>query len=149
MLDVQTVLTQSVRKSRTSAGAERQAQSSVTSSQPDGSASPMGIRQLKMQDGADLTAGRAVMVYSGEVEVGAAALVMSIVVDDPDMSLMVEVCAPARLTIARKLRSFIITEAVRREKVNRPKCSGTMRLGRNGMDKVGKQCPPRNLTTNR
>ena len=58
----QTVLTQSVRKSRTSAGAERHAQSSDTSSQPEGSASPIGMRQLKTHEGADWTAARAVIV---------------------------------------------------------------------------------------
>jgi hypothetical protein len=62
VLDWQTVFTQSVKKSRTSAGAERQAQFSVTSSQPEGSASPIGIRQLKTQEDADMTAGRAVIV---------------------------------------------------------------------------------------
>ena len=50
--------------SKTSLGAFKHAHSFVTSSQPDGSASPMGIRQLKMQEGCPVTAGRAVMVYS-------------------------------------------------------------------------------------
>ena len=62
---------QPVSTSRTSAGALRHAQSFVTSSQPDGSARPMGIRQLKTQEGCDVTCGRAVMLYSGEEEVGA------------------------------------------------------------------------------
>lgn len=111
MLDWQTVFTQSVRKSRTSDGAERHAQSSVTSSQPDGSASPMGIRQLKMQEGADSTAGSAVMVYSGEVEVNAAALEdMSIVLIDDDMSIELEVegAATARPTTVRRLRNIMM-----------------------------------------
>jgi hypothetical protein len=56
-----------VKKSRTSAGAERQAQFSVTSSQPEESASPIGMRQLNRHEGADCTAGRAVMLYSGEL----------------------------------------------------------------------------------
>jgi hypothetical protein len=67
VLDWQTVSTQPVKKSRTSAGAERQAQFSVTSSQPEESASPIGIMQLKRHEGADCTAGRAVMLYSGEL----------------------------------------------------------------------------------
>ena len=52
---------------RTSLGALRQAQFSVTSSQPEGSASPIGIRQLKTQGACDFTAGKAVIVYGGEV----------------------------------------------------------------------------------
>ena len=56
------MFTHSVRKLRASAGADKQAQSSDTSSQPEGSASPMGMRQLKTQEGADWTAGRAVIV---------------------------------------------------------------------------------------
>jgi hypothetical protein len=88
------VLTHSVRNSRTSAGAERHAQSSVTSSQPDESASPMGIRQLKTQEGADWTAGRAVMVYSGEVDVSTV--------------LEVEDCATASPTSVRRLRKFMM-----------------------------------------
>ena len=62
VLDWQTVLAHSVSASRTSAGALRQAQSFVTSSQPEGSASPMGIRQLKTQGAAVWRAGRAVIV---------------------------------------------------------------------------------------
>ena len=67
VLDLHTVATQSVRKAAASTGAERQAQFSVTSSQPEGSARPMGIRQLKTHEFCDLTAGRAVMVYGGEL----------------------------------------------------------------------------------
>jgi hypothetical protein len=116
-LDWQTVLMQSVRKLRTSAGAERHAQSSVTSSQPEGSASPMGIRQLKMQDGADSTAGRAVMVYSGEVDVDSAALAdvdMDVSLIEPDMSveLELEVVATARAAKLRRLWSFMMKVAV-------------------------------------
>ena len=55
---------QPVSTSSTSSGAIRHAHSFVTSSQPDGSARPMGIRQLYIQDGCDWTAGSAVMVYS-------------------------------------------------------------------------------------
>ena len=50
--------------SKTSLGALRHAHSFVTSSQPDGSASPMGIRQLKIHEGCPVTAGSAVMLYS-------------------------------------------------------------------------------------
>lgn len=62
MLDLQTVSTQPVRKSKTSFGALRQAQSLETSSQPDGSANPIGIIQLYTQEGCEMTAGSAVMV---------------------------------------------------------------------------------------
>jgi hypothetical protein len=51
-------------KPAASIGADRQAQSFVTSSQPDESASPIGIRQLKTQLGWLVTAGRSVMLYS-------------------------------------------------------------------------------------
>ena len=67
VLDLQTVAMQSVRKPAASTGAERQAQFSVTSSQPEGSARPIGIRQLKTHEFCDTTAGRAVMVYEGEL----------------------------------------------------------------------------------
>ena len=72
MLDLQTVSTQLVRTSKTSLGALRQAQSLETSSQPEGSANPIGIRQLYTHDGWEMTAGNAVMLYSGEEEVAAA-----------------------------------------------------------------------------
>jgi hypothetical protein len=67
VLDLQTVATQSVRKATASMGAERHAQLSVTSSQPEGSARPIGIRQLKTHEFCNTTAGRAVMVYGGEL----------------------------------------------------------------------------------
>lgn len=111
VLDWQTVLTQSVRKSSTSAGAERHAQSSVTSSQPEGSASPMGIKQLKIQDGADLTAGRAVIVYSGEIDVEAASIVdmdMELIAPDMSLALEVEAAATARRAKVRRLRTFMM-----------------------------------------
>lgn len=67
VLDLQTVATQSVRKAAASMGAERQAQFSVTLLQPEGPAIPIGIRQLKTHEFWDTTAGRAVMVYGGEL----------------------------------------------------------------------------------
>jgi hypothetical protein len=67
VLDLQTVATQSVRKATASMGAERQAQFSVTLLQPEGPARPIGIRQLKTHEFWDTTAGRAVMVYGGEL----------------------------------------------------------------------------------
>ena len=76
MLDLHTVSMQPVSTSKTSLGALRQAQSLDTSSQPDGSANPMGIRQLYTQDGCDMTAGRAVMLYAGEEDVAAALMGM-------------------------------------------------------------------------
>lgn len=65
MLEEQTVLMHSVMTWMASIGAERQAQSWSTSSQPLGSARPIGLRQLKTQGAADwrlMTAGTAVMV---------------------------------------------------------------------------------------
>jgi len=49
-----------------SGGAERHAQLLVTSSHPEGSARPIGIRQLKIQLGWDVIWGSAVMEYSPE-----------------------------------------------------------------------------------
>ena len=75
VLDRHTVLTQSVSTPSTSSGADRHAQSLVTSSHPLGSASPIGIRQFQTQGTLDArarTAGTAVMVYSGDVDVEAA-----------------------------------------------------------------------------
>lgn len=116
VLDWQTVAMQSVRKSRTSAGAERQAQSSVTSSQPEGSARPMGIRQLKIQDGADFTAGRAVIVYSGNVEADAAVLAdIEMLLINMSIDLEVEDCAMVRLAKVRRSRSFMMVVAVIRK----------------------------------
>jgi hypothetical protein len=106
VLDWQTVLMHPVSASRASAGALRHAQSFVTSSQPEGSASPMGIRQLKMQEGCDVTAGRTVMVYSGEIEVDTAVLMgMSLI--EIDMELGVDDLAWARgMKSKRRLRSM-------------------------------------------
>lgn len=78
--------------SKTSLGAFKHAHSFVTSSQPDGSASPMGIRQLKMQEGCPVTAGRAVMVYSAAEAFGAAMFVDvdMLLSEDMDVSLDVD-----------------------------------------------------------
>ena len=75
--------------SKASLGALRHAQSLVTSSQPEGSANPIGIRQLKMHGGCDMTAGSAVMLYSGEEEVAAALMAM---LDNPPalMAMLVD-----------------------------------------------------------
>jgi hypothetical protein len=105
VLDLQTVSTQPVSTSRTSAGALRHAQSFVTSSQPDGSASPMGIRQLKMHDGCDVTWGRAVMVYSGDKEDIAAALGVALDVELTNWAM-------ARATRRERMKRFIVGEEV-------------------------------------
>ena len=76
MLDWQTVCTQSVSTSKASLGALRHAQSLETSLQPEGSANPIGIKQLKTHEGCDMTAGSAVMLYSGEEKVAAALMAM-------------------------------------------------------------------------
>ncbi len=90
MLDLQTCCTQEVSASSAPLGALRQAQSLVTSSQPDGLANPIGIMQLKTQDGWLMTAGSAVMLYSGEeadalipilVEAGVATRVLGMAVE--------------------------------------------------------------------
>ena len=108
MLDLQTVSTQSVKKLRTSAGADRQAQFSVTLSQPEESASPIGIMQLKRHEGADSTAGRAVMLYSGE---------LSTLVDiAADMAMLEEEVVLVERTTdvvkERMARSFMIEGAI-------------------------------------
>jgi hypothetical protein len=64
VLPLHTVLTQSVISPMAPAGALRQAQSLVTSSQPEASASPIGMRQLATQAGRAVTAGKAVMLNS-------------------------------------------------------------------------------------
>lgn len=99
--------------SKTSAGALRHAQSFVTSSQPDGSASPMGIRQLKTQEGCDMTAGRAVMEYSGEEELAEALMAMVVVIAIP-LAVPVDVddWAMARATWRENTRSLMIDESV-------------------------------------
>ena len=78
--------------SKTSLGAFKHAHSFVTSSQLDGSASPMGIRQLKMHEGCPVTAGRAVMVYSAAEAFGAAMFVDidMLLIEDMDVSLDVD-----------------------------------------------------------
>jgi hypothetical protein len=110
VLDWQTVFTQSVKKSRTSAGAERQAQFSVTSSQPEESASPIGMRQLKRHEGADCTAGRAVILYSGElstlVDIAAD---MSMLEDDDEVVLAERTRDVVK---ERMVRSFMIGGAI-------------------------------------
>jgi hypothetical protein len=58
----------------------------------------MGIRQLNIQEGAEMTCGRAVMVYSGEVDVEAAL----------PAGLDVEPWAIARGTMARIGRNFMV-----------------------------------------
>ena len=108
MLDWQTVSTQSVKKSRTSAGAERQAQFSVTSSQPEESASPIGIRQLKRHEGADWTAGRAVMLYSGELST-----LVDIAADIAMLEEEVELMERTRDVVKERMaRSFMIEGAI-------------------------------------
>jgi hypothetical protein len=96
--------------SKTSPGALKHAHSFVTSSQPDGSASPIGIRQLKMQEGCPVTAGRAVMVYSAVEAFGAAMFVDIgvLLIEDMDISLDVDDWPIARAIRERKMRSFMV-----------------------------------------
>lgn len=73
----------------------------------------MGIRQLKMQVGCDCTAGRAVMVYSGEDEVDAVLMAEVVVVVIPlivmTVTLDVEDRAMARaIWRERTRRSFMM-----------------------------------------
>jgi hypothetical protein len=95
---------QPVMKSIALAGAERQAQLLVTLSQPTGSLSAPGKRQLKTQAGAETTAGRAVIEYSGESSV------VVVAAADSNTDAKVEVVDAAR---ARELR-------VRTRKVRSP-----------------------------
>ena len=90
MLLLHTVAMQLVRKSIASAGAERQAQFSVTSSQPEGSARPMGTMQLKRQLGAEATTGRAVMEYGGELSVEVVIAAEPVIDMDIDIDIDIE-----------------------------------------------------------
>jgi hypothetical protein len=96
--------------SKTSLGALKQAHSFVTSSQPDGSANPIGIRQLKMQEGCPVTAGRVVIEYSAEDAFGAAMFVDidMLLIEDMDISLDVDDWPIARATKGRKMRSIMV-----------------------------------------
>jgi hypothetical protein len=108
VLDLQTVSTQSVKKLRTSAGADRQAQFSVTLSQPEESASPIGIMQLKRHGGADCTAGRAVMLYSGELST-----LVDIAADIAMLEEEVELMERTRDVVKERMaRSFMIEGAI-------------------------------------
>lgn len=99
-----TVWTQSVSTSKTSLGAFRHAHSFVTSSQPDGSATPIGMRQLKTQEGCPVTAGRAVMLYSAAETFAVAVLA----IEDVDVSLDVDDWLIARETREERMRSFMV-----------------------------------------
>ena len=113
MLDLQTVCTQLVRTSRALAGALRHAQPLVTSSQPEGSASPIGIRQLKMHDGADWTAGRAVMVYSEAVMLPLAAgvpLLVVVTLAGVEAAVVMDIWARARLEKTRCDQGFMTAQ---------------------------------------
>jgi hypothetical protein len=105
---------QLVRKSIASAGAERQAQFSVTSSQPEGSARPMGTMQLKRQLGAEATAGRAVMEYGGELSVEVVIAAEPVIDMDMDIDIESEVDDAARTRQLRFKRknawSFIVAK---------------------------------------
>ena len=94
---------QPVMKSIALEGAERQAQLLVTLSQPTGSLSAPGKRQLKTQAGAETTAGRAVIEYSGESSV------VVVAAADSDTDAKVEVVDAARAgelrVRTRKVRS--------------------------------------------
>lgn len=111
MLDWQTVSTQSLKKSRTSAGAERQAQFSVTLSQPEESASPIGIMQLKRHGGADCTAGRAVMLYSGELSTLVDIAADIAMLEDEEVEAVLEERARDVMS-ERMVRSFMIRGAI-------------------------------------
>jgi hypothetical protein len=101
---------QPVMKSIALAGAERQAQLLVTLSQPTGSLSAPGKRQLKTQAGAETTAGRAVIEYSGESSV------VVVAAADSDTDAKVEVMDAARArelrVRTRKVRSLIGIEKI-------------------------------------
>jgi hypothetical protein len=61
----------------------------------------MGMRQLKTQEGCDVTCGRAVMLYSGEEEVGAEPEEVLEVEDTDDWAI-------ARGTRRNRAESFIV-----------------------------------------
>jgi hypothetical protein len=101
---------QPVMKSIALEGAERQAQLLVTLSQPTGSLSAPGKRQLKTQAGAETTAGRAVIEYSGESSV------VVVAAADSDTDAKVEVVDAARAgelrVRTRKVRSLMGIEKI-------------------------------------
>lgn len=96
-----------------SLGALRHAHSFVTSSQPDGSANPMGMRQLKTQEGCPVTAGRAVMLYSAVEAFAVAMLAITdmLLIEDMDMSLDVDDWLIASATREERMRSFMVLGA--------------------------------------
>jgi hypothetical protein len=61
----------------------------------------MGMRQLKMHEGCDVTCGRAVMLYSGEEEVGAETDELLGVEDTDDWAV-------ARATRRKRMKNFIV-----------------------------------------
>lgn len=89
-----------------SLGALRHAHSFVTSSQPDGSANPMGMRQLKTQEGCPVTAGRAVMLYSA-AEAFVVAVLDTLLIEDMDAPLDVDDWLIASATREERMRSFM------------------------------------------
>jgi len=91
-----------VRTSSASLGALRHAQSLVTLLQPDGSANPMGIMQLKMQEGCCMTAGSAVILYAGEEEEADA--LMPMLVDAADIGMLLGIAVEVVWAWARARR---------------------------------------------
>jgi len=112
---VHTVSMQPVSTSSTSAGALRQAHSLVTSSQPLGSARPMGMRQFQTQAGWAITLGSAVMVY-GAVEtlgaIGVGAVIETMLLMDMDMVVVLD-WAIVRAVRAERVRDFILRDSKR------------------------------------
>jgi hypothetical protein len=112
VLEWQTVTTQSVRKAAASIGADRQAQSLVTSSQPDESARPIGMRQLKMQLGWLETAGRSVILYSATKLLTEVVMLIIMVIDALDGTVdggdVVDEVASTNSESKKSTKSFIV-----------------------------------------
>jgi hypothetical protein len=109
---VHTVSMQPVSTSSTSAGALRQAHSLVTSSQPLGSARPMGMRQFQTQAGWAITLGSAVIVY-GAVEMlgamGVGVVIEAMLLMDMDIAFVLDL-AIVRAVRAEKIMDFILRD---------------------------------------
>jgi len=114
VFELQTVAMQSVITDIASTGAFKHAHWFVTSTQLDGSARPMGMRQFHTQCDCDCTAGSAVMVYSAADTLAkddgvAAGMAIDDTVIDVLMGVEVAARAPLRTDVRSNWRYFIIS----------------------------------------
>ena len=105
MDELQTVAMQSLITDMASTGAFRQAHWFVTSSQFDGSARPIGMRQFHTQCACDTTAGSAVMVYSAADTLATGdGVVVGMMIDDPVIGVLMAVRDAARAPLSTDAR---------------------------------------------